>query len=164
MSNAALKPDRQQAPHTETIVVDEVFPHAPEAIWKVLTTGDLIGRWLMEPVGFEPVKGKSFTYRTKPAGPWDGTIHCQVLEAIPNERLVYSWKGGHEGNVGYGAPLDTVVTFTLSRVQGGTRLPLVHSGFVSPTNDSALTTMGAGWKKVVKDLGAITAEQAGEKQ
>jgi len=157
MNNAALKPDTQ-APDKQAIVVDEVFPHAPETIWKVLTTNALIGRWLMEPTGFEPVKGKPFTYKTKPAGPWDGTIHCQVLEAIPNERLVYSWKGGHEGNVGYGAPLDTVVTFTLSRVQGGTRLHLVHAGFVSPRNDSALTTMGAGWKKVVKDLGTVAGE------
>jgi hypothetical protein len=27
-------------------------------------------------------------------------IHCQVLEVAPNERFVYAWKGGHEGNVG----------------------------------------------------------------
>ena len=156
MTQAALKPD---AAETQSIVVDEVFPHPPEAIWKVLTTGALIGRWLMAPTGFEPVKGRQFTYKTTAAGAWDGVIHCQVLEAIENERLVYSWKGGHEGNVGYGAPLDTVVTFALSRVQGGTRLHLVHSGFVSPRNDSALTTMGAGWKKVVKDLGAIADEK-----
>jgi len=156
MTNAALKPDTQAI---QAIEVDEVFPHAPEAIWKVLTTGALIGRWLMAPTGFEPVKGRQFTYKTTAAGAWDGVIHCQVLEAIANERLVYSWKGGHEGNVGYGAPLDTVVTFTLSRVQGGTRLRLVHTGFVSPRNDSALTSMGAGWKKVVKDLGAIADEK-----
>lgn len=37
---------------TQDIVVDEVFPHAPETIWKVLTTGGLIARWLMEPRGF----------------------------------------------------------------------------------------------------------------
>jgi uncharacterized protein YndB with AHSA1/START domain len=150
--NVAVKPE------TKSIVVDEVLPHAPEKIWRVLTTGALIGRWLMQPTGFEPVKGTRFTYKTKPAGAWDGTIHCQVLEVIPNERLVYSWKGGHEGNVGYGAPLDTVVTFTLAKVQDGTRLRLVHSGFVTPQNDSALTTMGNGWKKVVKDLGAIAGE------
>jgi uncharacterized protein YndB with AHSA1/START domain len=157
MTQAALKPGTQAA-NTQAIVVDEVFPHAPEAIWKVLTTGALIGRWLMAPTGFAPVKDKQFTFRTKPTGAWDGTIHCQVLEVIPNERLTYAWKGGDEGNIGYGAPLDTVVTFTLSRVQGGTRLHLVHSGFVSPRNDTALTNMGAGWKKVVKDLGAIAGE------
>ena len=153
MNDAALKFD------TQDIVIDEVFPHAPETIWKTLTTGELIARWLMAPTGFEPVKGRRFTYQTKPAGAWDGVIHCQVLEVIPNERLVYAWKGGHEENVGYGSPLDSVVTWTLSRVGNGTRLRLVHAGFVTPQNDSALKTMGEGWKKVVPRIGAITGEE-----
>ena len=89
--------------------------------WK--ETGELIGRWLrMTPTGFEPVTGKHFTFQTTPGGAWDGVINCEVLEAIPNQRLAYSWKGGHESNVGYGAPLDTVVTFILSKAQNGTRL------------------------------------------
>jgi uncharacterized protein YndB with AHSA1/START domain len=153
MIDAALKPD------TQDIVVDEVFAHAPETIWKTLTTGELIGRWLMAPTGFEPVKGKHFTFQTKPAGAWDGIIHCQVLEVMPNERLVYTWKGGHEENVGYGSRLDTVVTWILSRTENGTRLRLVHSGFVMPKNDSALKTMGEGWKKVVPRIGDIAGEQ-----
>jgi len=90
MNDAALKSGTQQ------IVVDEVFPHAPETIWKTLTSGALMARWLkMTPTGFEPVKGKQFTYQTTPGGAWDGVIHCEVLEAIANERLVYSWKSGH---------------------------------------------------------------------
>ena len=155
MSEAAMKFD------TQDIVVEEVFPHAPETIWKTLTTGDLIGRWLMPmtPTGFEAVKGTRFTFQTTPVGAWDGTIHCQVLEVIPNERLAYSWEGGHEGNVGYGSRLDTVVTWTLSTVENGTRLRLVHSGFVLPTNDTAFKNMGEGWKKVVDRIGAISREQ-----
>lgn len=156
MSNAALEGDTQQ------IVVDEVFPHAPEAIWRTLTTGDLIGRWLMVPTGFEPVKGKRFTFQTTPAGAWDGTIRCQVLEVIPNKRLAYTWQSGDEGNVGYGSPLNTVVTWTLTKVATGTRLQLVHSGFVTPTNDSALQSFGGGWQKVVANIGAI-ANELGEK-
>jgi len=141
---------------TQDIVVDEVFPHAPETIWKTLTIGELIGRWLlMAPTGFEPETGKRFTFQTTPAGGWDGIIHCQVLEVMPNERLAYAWKGGHEGNVGYGSRLDTVVTWTLSRVENGTRVRLVHSGFVLPTNDTAFKNMSEGWKKVVKSVGAI---------
>jgi uncharacterized protein YndB with AHSA1/START domain len=155
MSDTALNSD------THDIVVDEVLPHAPETIWKALTSGELINRWLRMPAtGFEPVKGKRFTFKTTPAGAWDGFIQCQVLEAIPNERLAYSWKGGHEGNVGYGAPLDTVVTFILSMVENGTRLRLVHSGFVLPTNELAFKNMGEGWKKVVPSIGAIAGEQA----
>jgi uncharacterized protein YndB with AHSA1/START domain len=154
MNDAALKSGTQE------IVVDEVFPHAPETIWKTLTNGALMARWLgMTPTGFEPVKGTKFTYKTTPGGAWDGVIHCEVLEARANERLVYNWKGGHEGNVGYGAPLDTVVTFTLSKVEQGTRLCLVHSGFVLPKNDTAFKNMSGGWKKVVPAIGAIAGEQ-----
>ncbi|MGO8536133.1 SRPBCC domain-containing protein, partial [Rhizobium ruizarguesonis] len=82
------------------------FPHRPETLWKTLTTANLMGRWLMMPAGFEPVEGKRFTYQTTPAGACDGTIHCQVLEVKPNERLSYACKGGHEGNAGYGSPLN----------------------------------------------------------
>jgi uncharacterized protein YndB with AHSA1/START domain len=149
---------------TQDIVVEEVFPHAPETIWKTLTTGDLIGRWLMKPTGFEPVKGARFTFQTTPAGAWDGVIQCQVLEVTPNERFVFAWKGGHEGNVGYGSRLDTVVTFTLSRVENGTRLRLVHSGFVLPNNEIAFKNMGDGWKKVVPRIGAMAGEQVSSKK
>ena len=143
--------------HTQEITVDEVFPHAPELLWKTLTTGELIGQWLMVPSGFAPVKGTRFTFQTTPAGEWDGVIQCRVLEVIPNERLVYAWKGGHHGNVGYGAPLDTVVTWTLSRVPAGTRLQLVHAGFVQPQNDSAFEKMGEGWRKILPRIGALSS-------
>jgi len=150
--------DTTTASTTQQIVVDEVFPHAPEAIWKALTTGDLIGRWLMSPTGFEPVKGNHFTFQTTPAGEWDGTIHCRIVELLPHERLAYTWRSGHEGNVGYGSRLETLVTWTLSRVAGGTRLRLVHSGFVTPRNDSAYQSMGGAWGKVVHTLGDIAGE------
>jgi uncharacterized protein YndB with AHSA1/START domain len=146
--------------HTQQIVVDDVFPHAPETIWKTLTNGELMGRWLgMIPTGFEPIKGKHFTYQTTAAGAWDGVIHCEVLEVIPNQRLAYAWKGGHQANAGYGSRLDTVVTFTLSKAENGTRLRLVHSGFVLPQNEIAFTNMGGGWKKVVPRIGALAGEQ-----
>jgi uncharacterized protein YndB with AHSA1/START domain len=156
VNDAALKTLTQEI--AQEIVVDELFPHAPETIWKALTNGELIGRWLMAPTGFEPVKGTRFTFQTTPGGAWDGIIHCQVLEVIPNERLTYAWKGGHGANIGYGAPLDTVVTWTLSRIEGGTRLRLVHSGFITPRNDSAFKTMSGGWTKVVQKLGTVAGE------
>lgn len=78
---------------------------------------------------------------------------------IPNQRFAYSWKGGHTSNAGYGAQLDTVVTFTLSRIAEGTRVRLVHSGFVLPKNETAFTNMSKGWEKVVQDLNTIAAEK-----
>ena len=153
MNDAALKSA------TQDIVVEEVFPHAPETIWKTLTTGELIGRWMMEPTGFAPVKGTRFTFQTTPAGAWDGVIRCEVLEVTRNQRLSFSWQGGDDGNVQYGSRLDTIVTLTLTKVDRGTRLRLVHSGFVTPTNDSAFKTMSEGWKKVVGRIGAMSGER-----
>ena len=156
MNEAASKLQTREM--AQEIVVDEVFPHTPELIWKTLTSGELMSRWLMTPTGFEAVEGKRFTYQTTAAGAWDGVIHCEVLEVVPNQRLAYAWRGGDEGNVGYGSRLDTVVTFTLSRVGGGTRLRLVHSGFVLPRNEIAFNNMGGGWKKVVPRIGALAGE------
>ena len=154
MSDAATMAD------SHDIVVDEVFPHTLDVVWKTLTAPELMGRWLkMAPTGFAPRVGTRFTYQTTPAGEWDGVIHCQVLEVIPNERLAYAWTGGHEGNVGYGSRLDTVVTFVLSAVDNGTRLRLVHSGFVLPKNETAFRNMTNGWTKVVENIDAIAAEQ-----
>jgi uncharacterized protein YndB with AHSA1/START domain len=142
---------------TQDIVVDEVFPHAPETIWKLLTDGALMGRWMMAPNGFEAVVGNRFTFTTTPAGGWDGTIRCEVLDVMPEERLSYAWRGGHESNVGYGAPLDTVVTFTLHRTADGTRLRVVHSGFELPKNETAYRGMSEGWIKVVGRLDEAAA-------
>jgi uncharacterized protein YndB with AHSA1/START domain len=148
-------------PRSREICVDEVFPHAPEVIWKTLTTGPLVARWLrMTPSGFEPVVGNRFTYQTTPAGAWDGVIHCEVLEVVPNERLVYSWKGGHPSNDGtYGSRLDTTVTLTLKKTEGGTRLQVVHAGFVVPRNDTAYRGMSGGWTQVVRSIGRIAEEE-----
>jgi uncharacterized protein YndB with AHSA1/START domain len=155
MNAVALEPETLA--ETRAIVVDEVFPHAPETIWRTLTDGSLMEWWLMRPQGFAAVVGTRFTFQTRPGGAWDGTIRCEVLEVTPNERLRYRWQGGHASNVGYGALLDTIVTWTLAAVDGGTRLRLEHAGF-KPENDTAFKTMGEGWKTVVKRLGELADE------
>ena len=144
---------------TQDIVVEEVFPHAPEMIWKVLTSGALMARWIMAPTGFEPVAGTRFTFQTTPAGAWDGVIQCEVLEVVPHERLAFAWVGGHESNAGYGSRLETIATWTLTKVAGGTRLRLVHSGFQVPKNGVALQGMSEGWPKVFEKIEAIAGEQ-----
>ena len=141
------------------IVVDEGFAHSAETIWKALTDGSLIARWLMPPEGFEAVPGNDFTFRTTPAGAWDGTIHCRIVEVKPARRLSYSWQGGDEGNVGYGSRLDTVVTWILSPLGEGTRVQLVHSGFLTPKNDTAFQNMSKGWRTILPRLNAIVDQR-----
>jgi uncharacterized protein YndB with AHSA1/START domain len=50
---------------SRAVVVEEVLQHPVDVVWRALTTGELIGRWLM-PNDFEPVVGKKFTFRTQP--------------------------------------------------------------------------------------------------
>jgi uncharacterized protein YndB with AHSA1/START domain len=143
---------------TRDIVVEDVLPHAPEVVWKTLTTAELIGRWLM-PNDFVAEVGKTFNFRTKPMGDWDGVVHCEVLEVVPNRKLVYSWQGGTDSNPKYGSRLDTIVTWTLTPVAGGTHLRMVHAGFRSPGNDFAFDAMSPGWGRVIQSIDRVTAEQ-----
>lgn len=144
--------DSRTMAQTRDIVIEEEFPHAPETIWRTLTTGALIGRWLMRPTGFEPVVGNRFTFQTTPAGPWDGVIHCVVLDVVPEKRFAFSWQGGHPDNKGYGSQLETIVSWTLEQTANGTRIRLVHSGFVLPKNEAAFDKMGHGWVGVVEKV------------
>jgi uncharacterized protein YndB with AHSA1/START domain len=142
---------------TRSIVVEDFLPHAPEVVWKTLTKSELIGRWLM-PNDFELAIGKRFTFQTKPMGDWDGVVHCEILEIAPFERLVYSWKGGSDDNAQFGSRLDSIVTWTLTPVDGGTKLRLEHSGFRSPGNDFAFNAMSGGWGRIMHSVGKVAAE------
>lgn len=146
-------------PRTHDIEIEEILPHPPAKVWRALTSGALMARWLMPSAGFGAVEGNRFTFQTTPAGEWDGTIRCEVLEVVPHERFAFAWRGGHIANEGYGSLLDTVVTFTLAPSDGGTRLRLVHSGFVVDRNRVAYTNMSQGWVKVVKSLDVVTGEE-----
>lgn len=139
---------------TREIVVEEVLPHAPAAVWQALTRGDLIARWLM-PNDFEPVVGRKFNFRRAPMGDWNGVVECEVLEVAAERRLVYSWKGG----TGTALELDTVVTWTLTPVEAGTRLRMVHSGFRLPQNAVAYDGMSPGWSRVMKGIDRVVSEE-----
>ena len=77
-------------PRTHDIEIEEVLPHSAGKVGRALTSGALMARWLMPPSGFEPVEGNRFTFQTTPAGEWDGTIRCEVLEVIEGERFAFA--------------------------------------------------------------------------
>jgi uncharacterized protein YndB with AHSA1/START domain len=144
---------------TRDIVVEDVLPYPIERVWKALTTAELIGRWLM-PNDFEPVVGKRFTFTSRPIGDWDGIVHCEVLEVVPQRRLVYSWKGGTDSNnaqANFASRLDSVVTWTLQPEGSGTKLRMVHTGFRSPQNDFAYDAMSPGWRRHIGQISEIAA-------
>ena len=142
---------------TRAIVVEEVLPHAPETIWRVLTEPELLARWLMQNT-FAPVVGHRFTFQARPMGDWNGIVDCQVLEIDPPHKLVYSWVGGSANNATVGSVLDSVLTITLAPEADGTRFKLIHDGFRSPQNDMGFDQMSQGWGSIVSRIGAIAGE------
>ncbi len=121
---------------TRTVVVERVFPHSPEKVWRALTESPLLTQWLMNN-DFEPVVGRSFQFRAEPMPQWDGVIDCEVLIVTTLKRLSYSWSS---------MGLASVVLFTLTPTEGGTHVRMEQSGFRA---DQQAAYQGAtyGWQK-----------------
>ena len=115
-----------------------VYPHPPERVWRALTDPAIVATWLMES-DIEPRVGHRFQFRTKPAPGFDGIVHCEVLEADPPRRLAYSWAGGPTRD------RPTRVEWTLTPIDGGTRVLLEHSGFHGVSGFFLRTMLGRGW-------------------
>lgn len=104
----------------QSLTLEFDLPHPPEKVWRALTDPVLLAEWLLPVVGFALAPGTAFTFATQAYPGWDGTVHCQMLEAEPHRTLRYAWRVPF---------LDTVVTFTLTPTASGTRLTIVQSGF-----------------------------------
>ena len=125
------------------------FEHPVEKVWEYLTNPELIARWLMEN-DLRPEAGCKFMFRTKGSMDmlFDGNVYCEVLEIIPFQSLVYSWKfGPGDGRI----EVDSVVTWTLIPKDGGTELHLLHSGIDGERNSLAYQIMNTGWDKHVRE-------------
>jgi uncharacterized protein YndB with AHSA1/START domain len=126
---------------TRTIVIERVFPHPPEKLWRALTESPLIAQWLMNN-DFEPVVGKKFQFRADPVPNWSGIVDCEVLVVDPLKRLSYSW-----GALGLGS----VVLFTLTPAEGGTHVRMEQSGF-GADQEAAYKGANYGWQKFLGSL------------
>ena len=143
-----------EATLTKAIVVEQTFPHAPEKVWRALTTPELIAKWLMQN-DFAPRVGHRFNFRSTPIpNAWNGVTDCEVLVIDEPRRLVYSWNAsGEEADGG----LKSVVTWTLTAVDGGTHVRMEHSGF-RPQDEMGRQAMGGGWPRIVARLGEVAGE------
>lgn len=138
-----------------TIRVQYDLADPPARVWRALTDPDLLSQWLM-PNDIRAVIGHRFTFRSEPRPGWDGIVYCQVLEVIPYERLVYSWRGGSPKQDG-GHELDTTVTWIIVPTsQGGSRLFLEHSGF--DREDFSFKALSQGWSgKIAARMSEVLA-------
>ena len=133
-----------------------VYEQSPKEVWEYLTQAELMALWLM-PNNFKPILGQEFQFESKPIPSLDldGIFHCRILEIVPFQKLVYSWKGGPGNGV---ITFDTLVEWTLEKQGNGTKLFLIQSGF-KENNLAIFTAMSDGWPKqmqiMVTHLNAI---------
>ena len=118
-----------------TLVVERVFPHPPEKLWRALTESPLLAQWMMDN-DFAPQVGRKFQFRNEPKPNWNGIVDCEVLIVDPLKRLSYNW--------GVGGPrrfsLHWVVLWSSNsdRRKGGTDLRMEQSGF-TPAQQAELS-------------------------
>jgi uncharacterized protein YndB with AHSA1/START domain len=127
--------------NTRSVVVERIFAHAPEKVWRALTESPLIAQWLMKN-DFEPVAGKKFKFRADPVPNWNGEIDCEVMVVEPLKQLSYSW-----GTLGMG----TLVLWTLTPAEGGTHVRMEQSGF-APDRPANYNGAKYGWQKFMGSL------------
>lgn len=141
-----MKPvDKTARGQSEAVTFELELRHSPRKVWRALTDPALLSEWLLPILELELEPGAAFQFQTQPHPGWDGTVSCQVLEVEPERMLRYRW------DVPF---LETVVTFTLTPTETGTRLLLVQTGF-KPDQKQNFGGARYGWNMMGEKLIAL---------
>jgi uncharacterized protein YndB with AHSA1/START domain len=126
---------------TRSVIVEREVPYPPEKIWRALTQPHLIEEWLMKN-DFKPVANHRFNL----SADWGG-VECQVQSLEPNRTLSYTWDT---------KDLESVVTWTLTPTDTGTRLRMEQTGF-RPDQQPYFRGAKAGWPRFFDGLEKVLA-------
>ena len=129
------------AAQTRSVVVEREVAFPPAKIWRALTQPHLLQEWLMKNE-FAPLGDQRFRFRSGPV-----EVECQVRAVEPERTLTYTWAA-------MGA--ETVVTWTLTPTNGGTRLRMEHAGF-RPDQPRAFHGARLGWERNLDALEQVLA-------
>ncbi len=127
------------------------------AIFSALTDSKELTQWWPDIGTFEPRVGGKFHFtflaeRHKEMGDRDHRLDGEVLEIVPNKKLVYSFIPDEEYRPDGVRPKPTVVTWSLEEVgKNRTKVTLVHSGFTKEM-DKHFKDVTAGWSYFTERL------------
>jgi uncharacterized protein YndB with AHSA1/START domain len=92
------------------------LPASPQQIYQAWTTSAGHTAMTGSPAEIQPDDGTAFTA-------WDGYIQGSILETVPGERILMTWRTSEFAE---GDP-DSRLEISLKQIDGGTELTLVHS-------------------------------------
>ena len=148
--------------------LERTIPATPHQVYRAWLEPELLQRW-MAPGGIEVTRaevdgrpGGHYRIWHADAGTEIGGFDCEVLELVPDERLVFRW-----GFVGpdraAGPSYDSLLTVTLrAAAGGGTVLTLVHErlGALAAAMPQVAANVGPGWGSALDKLPAAVAQAA----
>jgi uncharacterized protein YndB with AHSA1/START domain len=137
---------------TRSFELDVEVPHPVAQVWRALTEPELMGLWMMNfdqeegemTTEFRPVVGAAYRMDAKKGRGWRGYVVGNVLEAVPNRRLVCTW-----AHSPYQDANPARVEFTLEPTAKGTRVRMVQSGFPGVKGWFVLKGAQMGWKRML---------------
>lgn len=137
------------------VVRASIVVAAPRAtVFRALMEPEKLAKWMWaEAAVVEPKVGGRYSYgwnykidgRDVAGGP------TRILEFVENEKLVTDWPDWR----GDETVPDQTVTWLLEDVDGGTRVTVVHAGFVRPAD---ISDYPFGWAGFLNQLGELLAE------
>lgn len=137
---------------TEGRILAAVEVHADaEAVFDSLTSQD-VTRWWVNPGVFDT---RVWSADVRPGGAWHaggvGRGHEYALEGMftavePSVRLVHTWSAAG------GTAAETVVSYILTQITGGSRLTLRHEGFADVQQ---LARTCIGWETSLHELAVM---------
>ena len=151
-----------------TVRLERTIPATPHQVYRAWLEPELLRQW-MAPGGLEPTRaevderpGGRYRIWHADAGTEAGGFDCEVLELVPDERLVFRW-----GFVGpdreAGPSYDSLLTITLrAAADGGTVLTLVHERLeaLAAAMPQVAANVGTGWESALDKLPAAVASVA----
>src|SRR3989338_2505698 len=113
------------------IILTTTFPVSPEKIYQAWLTGKKHTAMTGAKATGTAKVGSKFTA-------WDGYIWGKNLTVVKNKKIVQSWRTSEFGD----DDPDSVLTITLAKVAGGTKLTLQHKN----TPKSQEASYRQGWE------------------
>jgi uncharacterized protein YndB with AHSA1/START domain len=123
-----------------------------ENVFEAWVNPNLLERWLTREAKVEREIGGKYELFWDPETPEkNSTRGCRITELVPNSELSFNWKGPEEYAEVMG---DTTHCFVrLERVEGGTLLRFVHTGWGAGAKwDQAREWQAEAWKEAIENL------------
>jgi uncharacterized protein YndB with AHSA1/START domain len=150
---------------TPVVRLERTLPAPPATVYRAWLDPDLLRRWLA-PGGLEVTRaevdervGGRFRIWHVDAGADVGGFECELLELVPDERIVYRW--GFVGKERTDGPAyDSLLTVTLREAPEGTLLTLVHERLddLAAALPQVADNVEPGWASALDKLSTLISE------